>query len=204
MDLPGPAWVAARALASQLLGFPYGSSQQPPPKLNNLQGAQRHWPQRLVTDPVWVFGEESWFGGWRMRHVRLSLCHFGVLATHLSFSPSVCLSILLASSAFGVSAAIFIPMLGLSYSVITMNRLPIFCPFFIREAESTLQTWIRDEKAVPCCGYISRNFLSQLLPVFSLQPSRRGGGDHTPVFQALSYHSTAALALTVETCRFHF
>ena len=44
MDLPGPAWVTACALASQLLGFPYGSSQQPPPKLNNLQGAQRHWP----------------------------------------------------------------------------------------------------------------------------------------------------------------
>ena len=65
---------------------------------------------------------------------------------------SVCLSILLASSAFGVSVATFILMLGLSYSVITMNRLPIFCPFFIREAESTFQTWIRDEKAVPCCG----------------------------------------------------
>ena len=64
---------------------------------------------------------------WRVVcHIRLSLYHSGVLATSLSF----CLSILLASSAFGVSVAIFIFMLGLSYNVIIMNMLPIFCPFF--------------------------------------------------------------------------
>ena len=57
MDLPGSAWVAACALASQLLGFPYQSFQQPPPKPNNLQGARCHRPQRLVTAPVGVFGE---------------------------------------------------------------------------------------------------------------------------------------------------
>lgn len=62
----------------------------------------------------------------------------------MPFQSSGHQSVLLASSACGMSAAIFRFLLGLFFDVITMNILPTFCPLFIREAASTPQILVSD------------------------------------------------------------
>lgn len=77
-------------------------------------------------------------GGGAACRIRFSLCQSEVLAN----CPSICLSVLLASSAFGVS----IFMLGRSFNVVIVNTLPIFCSLlFYQKAESALQTRIHDK-----------------------------------------------------------
>lgn len=68
----------------------------------------------------------------------------GLIMPFQSSGHQSVLSVLLASSACGMSAAIFMFLLGLFFDVVTMNMLPTFCPLFIREAASTLQILVSD------------------------------------------------------------
>ena len=129
-------------------------------------------------------------GGGATYRIRFSFCHSKVLAN--SPSPSLCLSVLLASFAFGVSVALNIhagPLLQCSNSEHVVNFLSFF---FIRRLRALCKHEYVTRHQCTVVSKSAETFSAGFFLVFSLCPSRTGGkGLDSPFFQALPYHLTA-------------
>ena len=108
------------------------------PRSRHLSAETQPAPAALLqTLGLWR-GDVTWKVVGQHRRVRFSLCRSEVLANCMS----LCLCVLPASSAFGVS----IFMLGFSFNVVLVNTSPIFCSFLLyQKPKSALQTRIHDK-----------------------------------------------------------